>query len=299
MADRIITMRTKLHESLKAVGAPGGWDHIVNQIGALFRIILWLGSSCSGSPDRQRPVASFHVVSAPRHIGVAFLAADMCLPGMRNNVQWLREGFVARLAEGRAMRRCAGMFSFTGLTAPQVEVLTQKYHIYLTKVSNLTPSRHAQARDQKFRPGVHALCNTAGYNTANAAGRHDGAMPSYAGRPHLHGGAERRRLRVPGKGHQRRRAQCLSAHRNFRGHLRGSVALCDAAEPSTARQTCRRHCLGMAAFVDWSSKATGPTVLFRGARFLDYSTLVFRVLQEVCAGPPGSMRISIRVLCHV
>jgi aspartate aminotransferase len=25
------------------------------------------------------------------------------------------------------------MFSFTGLTAPQVEVLTQKYHIYLTK----------------------------------------------------------------------------------------------------------------------------------------------------------------------
>ncbi len=84
MADRIITMRTKLHESLKAVGAPGGWDHIVNQIGALVRMILfWLGSSCSGSPDRQRPVASFHVVSAPRDIGVAFLAADMCLPGMR------------------------------------------------------------------------------------------------------------------------------------------------------------------------------------------------------------------------
>ena len=33
MADRIITMRTGLFDALKEVGAPGGWEHIVNQIG--------------------------------------------------------------------------------------------------------------------------------------------------------------------------------------------------------------------------------------------------------------------------
>lgn len=33
MADRIIAMRHKLREELIAVGAPGTWDHIVNQIG--------------------------------------------------------------------------------------------------------------------------------------------------------------------------------------------------------------------------------------------------------------------------
>ena len=33
MADRIISMRQKLLDSLKAAGAPGGWDHVVNQIG--------------------------------------------------------------------------------------------------------------------------------------------------------------------------------------------------------------------------------------------------------------------------
>lgn len=58
MADRIISMRKKLLGSLEAAGAPGGWEHVVNQI---------------------------------------------------------------------------GMFSFTGLTSKQVEVLTNKYHIYLTK----------------------------------------------------------------------------------------------------------------------------------------------------------------------
>lgn len=33
MADRIITMREKLHAALKEVGAPGTWDHITSQIG--------------------------------------------------------------------------------------------------------------------------------------------------------------------------------------------------------------------------------------------------------------------------
>ena len=33
MADRIITMREKLHAALKEVGAPGSWDHIISQIG--------------------------------------------------------------------------------------------------------------------------------------------------------------------------------------------------------------------------------------------------------------------------
>lgn len=33
MADRIITMREKLHAALKEVGAPGTWDHIISQIG--------------------------------------------------------------------------------------------------------------------------------------------------------------------------------------------------------------------------------------------------------------------------
>ena len=33
MADRIISMRQKLLDSLRAAGAPGGWDHVVNQIG--------------------------------------------------------------------------------------------------------------------------------------------------------------------------------------------------------------------------------------------------------------------------
>ena len=33
MADRIITMREKLHSALKEVGAPGSWDHITSQIG--------------------------------------------------------------------------------------------------------------------------------------------------------------------------------------------------------------------------------------------------------------------------
>ncbi|DBA88905.1 hypothetical protein WJX79_000402 [Trebouxia sp. C0005] len=33
MADRIITMREKLHSALKEVGAPGTWDHIISQIG--------------------------------------------------------------------------------------------------------------------------------------------------------------------------------------------------------------------------------------------------------------------------
>ena len=33
MADRIITMRTKLHESLREINAPGSWKHIEDQIG--------------------------------------------------------------------------------------------------------------------------------------------------------------------------------------------------------------------------------------------------------------------------
>ena len=33
MADRIITMREKLHAALQEVGAPGTWDHITSQIG--------------------------------------------------------------------------------------------------------------------------------------------------------------------------------------------------------------------------------------------------------------------------
>ena len=33
MADRIITMRTKLHESLREISAPGSWKHIEDQIG--------------------------------------------------------------------------------------------------------------------------------------------------------------------------------------------------------------------------------------------------------------------------
>lgn len=33
MADRIITMREKLHAALKEVSAPGTWDHIISQIG--------------------------------------------------------------------------------------------------------------------------------------------------------------------------------------------------------------------------------------------------------------------------
>ncbi len=33
MADRIISMRHKLHDSLVAAGAPSSWRHIVSQIG--------------------------------------------------------------------------------------------------------------------------------------------------------------------------------------------------------------------------------------------------------------------------
>lgn len=33
MADRIIRMRQKLVDALRAAGAPGGWHHVVNQIG--------------------------------------------------------------------------------------------------------------------------------------------------------------------------------------------------------------------------------------------------------------------------
>ena len=33
MADRIITMREKLHAALKENGTPGSWDHITSQIG--------------------------------------------------------------------------------------------------------------------------------------------------------------------------------------------------------------------------------------------------------------------------
>jgi len=57
MADRIKAMRLQLHAELIKVGAPGNWDHILNQI---------------------------------------------------------------------------GMFSFTGLTKPQVENMTKKWHVYMT-----------------------------------------------------------------------------------------------------------------------------------------------------------------------
>eukprot|EP00891_Asterochloris_glomerata_P004767 jgi/Astpho2/4767/Aster-00315 len=57
MADRIITMRTKLHDSLREINAPGSWKHIEDQI---------------------------------------------------------------------------GMFAYTGLTKEQVQLLTDKYHIYMT-----------------------------------------------------------------------------------------------------------------------------------------------------------------------
>ena len=42
MAGRIQTMRKKLFEELKSVGAPGGWDHIINQIGmpCLFALLF-------------------------------------------------------------------------------------------------------------------------------------------------------------------------------------------------------------------------------------------------------------------
>ena len=33
MAERIVKMRTALRDALVACGAPGNWDHIVNQIG--------------------------------------------------------------------------------------------------------------------------------------------------------------------------------------------------------------------------------------------------------------------------
>ena len=33
MAQRISSMRTQLHKALKEVGAPGNWDHVINQRG--------------------------------------------------------------------------------------------------------------------------------------------------------------------------------------------------------------------------------------------------------------------------
>ena len=46
MADRIITMREKLHTALQEVGASGTWDHITSQIGmfsftGLNKVGLW------------------------------------------------------------------------------------------------------------------------------------------------------------------------------------------------------------------------------------------------------------------
>ena len=33
MATRIKAMRTQLHQALQESGAPGNWDHVINQIG--------------------------------------------------------------------------------------------------------------------------------------------------------------------------------------------------------------------------------------------------------------------------
>ena len=33
MAERIKSMRTQLHKALKDAGAPGNWDHVINQRG--------------------------------------------------------------------------------------------------------------------------------------------------------------------------------------------------------------------------------------------------------------------------
>jgi len=47
MADRIITMREKLHSALKEVGAPGTWDHIISQIGMFSYTGLTKVSTCA------------------------------------------------------------------------------------------------------------------------------------------------------------------------------------------------------------------------------------------------------------
>ena len=47
MADRIITMREKLHSALKEVCAPGTWDHIISQIGMFSYTGLTKVSTCA------------------------------------------------------------------------------------------------------------------------------------------------------------------------------------------------------------------------------------------------------------
>lgn len=72
MADRIISMRHKLKDELIAVGAPGTWDHIVNQIGMF--------SFTGLSPEQvDYMTAKWHVfMTRNGRISMAGLSGDKC-----------------------------------------------------------------------------------------------------------------------------------------------------------------------------------------------------------------------------
>jgi hypothetical protein len=60
MADRIITMREKLHSALKEVGAPGTWDHIISQIG----MFSYTGLTKVSTHAKHACLASMHAVGS-------------------------------------------------------------------------------------------------------------------------------------------------------------------------------------------------------------------------------------------
>jgi aspartate aminotransferase len=72
MADRIISMRQQLHKALQEVGAPGNWDHIVNQIG----MFSYTGLT---KAQVQHMTSKFHIyMTLDGRISMAGLSGSSC-----------------------------------------------------------------------------------------------------------------------------------------------------------------------------------------------------------------------------
>ena len=98
MADRIKTMRTTLHTALREAGAPGSWEHILQQIGVCGVCVVVFGR---GGHTLQR------------------------IGGCKGSHQTLQSAAAAAAPP-------AGMFSYTGLTQAQVQNMVQKWSVWMT-----------------------------------------------------------------------------------------------------------------------------------------------------------------------
>ncbi|KAK7274086.1 hypothetical protein RIF29_15158 [Crotalaria pallida] len=176
MADRIINMRQKLFDDLRARGTPGDWSHIIKQIG----MFTFTGLNAEQGPITEawfcfdlnrfqiewsflisvklRVKSQVKLVVRPMYSnppihGASILAAILRdrdlynertveLKAMADRIinmrQKLFDDLRARGTPGdwSHIIKQIGMFTFTGLNAEQVSFMAKEYHIYMTSITS-------------------------------------------------------------------------------------------------------------------------------------------------------------------